>query len=62
MSSKSPKRSRSKSSGKSKSNRKSSKGKGVKKHTYVEMIQSALMTLNEKGGSTRQEIWKFINT
>ena len=31
-----------------------------KKHTYVEMIQMALLTLNETGGSTRQEIWKYI--
>ena len=31
-----------------------------KKHTYVEMIQMALRTLNETGGSTRQEIWKYI--
>lgn len=46
------------SAGRSKSARKSS---GPKKHTYVEMIQTALMTLNERGGSSRQEIWKFIN-
>ena len=48
----------SKSAGKSNAGRKSS---GPKKHTYVEMIQTALMTLNERGGSSRQEIWKFIN-
>jgi len=31
-----------------------------KKHTYFEMIQMALLTLNESQGSTRQEIWKYI--
>ena len=59
---KNKKRSSSKSAGKkgrSKSSRKSSGG--PKKPTYVEMIQTALMTLNERGGSSRQEIWKFIN-
>ena len=44
--------------GRSKSQRKSS---GPKKHTYREMIMTALMTLNERGGSSRQEIWKFMN-
>merc|ERR1711881_557497 len=42
----------------SKSSRKSS---GIKKHTYVEMIQIGLLTLNEKGGSTRQELWKCVH-
>ena len=58
--SKSPKRSSSagkKRSSKSKSSRKSS---GPKKHSYVQMIQSALMSLNERGGTSRQEMWKFI--
>ena len=32
----------------------------LKKHTYLEMIQVALLTLNERGGSTRKEIWKCI--
>ena len=32
------------------------------KHTYLEMIQVALLTLNERGGSTRQEIWRCIET
>ena len=58
----------SKSAGKSgagKAKRASSSGKskgssGVVKHTYVEMLQTALMTLNERGGSSRQAIWKFI--
>ena len=59
----------SKSAGKSgatgKTKRASSSGKskgpsGVVKHTYVEMLQTALMTLNERGGSSRQAIWKFI--
>ena len=67
--SKSPKKAKSprkSSSGKakrsrSKSSRKSRQSSGPKKSTYVEMIQTALMTLNEKGGSTRQEMWKFIN-
>jgi hypothetical protein len=30
------------------------------KHTYLEMIQVSLLTLNERGGSSRQEIWKCI--
>ena len=32
----------------------------LKKHTYLEMVQVALLTLNERGGSTRKEIWKCI--
>ena len=42
--------------------RSQSKGKtaAVKKHTYLEMIQVALLTLNERGGSSRQEIWKCV--
>ena len=48
-------------------NRSASKGKrsgapAVKKHTYLEMVQVALLTLNERGGSTRQEIWKCIES
>ena len=31
-----------------------------KKHTYLEMVQTALLTLNESKGSTRQEMWKCI--
>ena len=30
------------------------------KHTYLEMIQVSLLTLNERGGSSRQEIWRCI--
>jgi len=30
------------------------------RHTYFEMIQVALLTLNERKGSTRQEIWKCV--
>ena len=44
--------------------RSSSKGKGATgpklRHTYLEMVQVAIITLNERGGSTRQEIWKCI--
>ena len=45
---------------------KASAGKGKvaalpKKHSYLEMIQVALLTLNERGGSSRQEIWKCID-
>lgn len=32
------------------------------KHTYLEMIQVAILTLNETGGSSRQEIWKCIES
>ena len=39
---------------------KSKGSSGVVRHTYVEMLQTALMTLNERGGSSRQAIWKFI--
>lgn len=31
-----------------------------KKHTYLEMVQMAIITLNERGGSTRQEIFKCM--
>lgn len=31
------------------------------KHSYSEMIQTALLTLNERGGSSRQAIWKFVH-
>ena len=31
------------------------------RHTYLEMVQVALLTLNERGGSSRQEIWKCID-
>lgn len=34
--------------------------KSLKKHTIAEMVQTALLTLNERGGSTRQAIWKCI--
>ena len=30
------------------------------KHSYVEMIQVALLTLNERGGASRQQMWKCI--
>jgi hypothetical protein len=30
------------------------------KHSYAEMIQTALLTLNERGGSSRQAIWKYV--
>lgn len=46
-----------------KGKRSASKGKqgaGVKRHTYLEMVQVAILTLNESGGSSRQEIWKCI--
>ena len=47
-------------------NRSASKGKRgppkPKKHTYLEMVQIAILTLNERGGSTRQEIWKCIDS
>ena len=33
-----------------------------KKHTYLEMIQVALLTLNETGGSSRQELWKCVGS
>ena len=33
----------------------------AKKHTYMEMVMIALITLNESGGSTRQELWKCIS-
>jgi len=32
------------------------------KHTYVEMLRMALMTLNEKGGSSRQALWKYVES
>jgi hypothetical protein len=31
-----------------------------KKLTYGEMLQEAIAILDERGGSTRQEIWKCI--
>jgi len=31
------------------------------KHTYAEMIMDALLRLNERGGASRQQIWKCIN-
>ena len=47
---------------KSKTGRSKSKGKQDRaKMTYSEMITDALMTLNEKGGSTRQELWKCVS-
>ena len=55
---------------KSSSQRKSSKSAGKSKkaagkskplrHSYLEMVQVALLTLNEASGSTRQEIWKCM--
>ena len=33
-----------------------------KKHSYLEMIQVALLTLNETGGSSRQELWKCVGS
>lgn len=33
---------------------------GAMKHSYSEMIQTALFTLNERGGSSRQAIWKCV--
>ena len=50
MSSKSP---RGRSAGKS-------SAKKPVKTSYLEMIQVALLTLNERGGSTRPELWKCI--
>jgi len=32
------------------------------KHSYSEMIQTALLTLNERGGSSRQAIWKCVHS
>jgi len=37
-----------------------SKKTGGSKHSYSEMIQTALLTLNERGGSSRQALWKCI--
>ena len=49
------------SSGSKSAGRSASKNKAaVKKHTYLEMVQIAILTLNERGGSSRQEIWKCI--
>jgi hypothetical protein len=36
------------------------KKSGGSKHSYAEMIQTALLTLNERGGATRQALWKCI--
>ena len=33
-----------------------------KKHTYLQMVQVAILTLNERGGSSRQEIWKCVDS
>ena len=42
--------------------RKSNKdGVGMRKHSYLEMIQVAILTLNESKGSSRQEIWKCVD-
>jgi hypothetical protein len=30
--------------------------------TYFEYIQDAILALKERGGSSRQAIWKYINT
>ena len=42
--------------------RSTSKGKkaGPEKSSYLEMIQVAILTLNDRGGSTRPELWKCI--
>jgi len=40
----------------------SPKNTRVYRHTYFEMIQLALMTLDERGGSSRQEIWRCIES
>ena len=50
MSSKSP---RGRSSGKAKASKPA-------KTTYLEMIQVALLTLNDRGGSSRPELWKCV--
>jgi len=34
---------------------------GSSKHTYNEMVVSALLTLNERGGSSRQALWKCVS-
>ena len=59
-SSKSPRKSSAAKAKRSSSSGKTKRSSATRKHTYVEMIQTALMTLNERGGSTRQTIWKFI--
>ena len=41
-----------------KSTKKAKGGKG--KHTYNDMVITALLTLNERGGSSRQAIWKCV--
>ena len=40
--------------------KKPSEPSNVTKHSYAEMVQTALLTLNERGGSSRQAIWKCI--
>lgn len=52
MSSKSP---RGRSSGKA-------SAKKPAKTSYLEMIQVAILTLNDRGGSTRPELWKCIES
>ena len=47
--------------GKTDSKQSSSAARNKRTHTYLEMVQIALITLSEKGGSTRQEIWKCIS-
>ena len=32
------------------------------KHSYLDMIVEAVNVLNERGGVTRQKIWKYIST
>jgi len=32
------------------------------KYKMIDMICEALFNINEKGGSTRQQIWKYIST
>ena len=57
-----PKKSKSKSPRKSSSGKRRSKSsrKSSGNPTYSAMIHTAVSTLNEKGGSTRQELWKFM--
>jgi len=40
---------------------KDNKKTGGSKHSYAEMIQTALLTLNERGGSSRQGLWKCVH-
>ena len=42
--------------------KKNQSGGSSKKHTYLQMVQVAILTLNERGGSSRQEIWKCLDS